>query len=74
MLLLTCGLLGTLTRLIVPCEAEHVGQVFTKLSSSAEASLCDTGCPIVQTSIKHGSVAGIDDIVLAIVKAFRTVL
>ena len=74
MLLLTCGLLGTLTRLIVPCEAEHVGQVFAELSSSAEASLCDTGCPIVQTSIKHSSVAGIDDIVLAIVKAFRTVL
>ena len=39
MLLLTCRLLAALTRLVVPSEAKHVGQVFTELSSPRQASL-----------------------------------
>ena len=78
LLLLTCRLFRALSALIIPCEAKHVGQVFSKLPCSRKASLSDTCCPCIcrcsSSLIVRSIVASINDIVLAVVKALGSVL
>ena len=67
-------MLAALARLVISSEAKHVGQVFTKLSSSREASLSDTGHSGRIILIIDGIIAGIKYIILTIIEALGSVL